>query len=166
MCVCVLINSLCCQWSFIALHSQYNAAQMHTHTHTHTHTHIYIYIHIYICVHFGSIPSLIHIWLNNIDIFFVYTFLYLSFQVAVSILWYPAGIGLKKPSIINWFPRTFCSILDHHQIVCILQKWCDLCMYKKLKQKMSVLFNQIYIYIYIYIYDTRLCNIFLLLFTF
>ena len=47
----------------------------------------------------------------------MYTFSYLFFWVAASILWYPA---VNKPPIIHWFPNTFYPILGHHQ-------WCVYC---------------------------------------
>ena len=51
-------------------------------THTHTHTHIYnvcmhTYIYIDICVFWGSVSSLRHIWLNSINIFWLQIFVFI-----------------------------------------------------------------------------------------
>ena len=66
--------------------------------------HAYTYIRIYmsvsvcvcvcvcVCVYLGSVSSLIHILLNNIDLFCIYIFLYMSFPVTKLNLWYPARI--------------------------------------------------------------------------
>ena len=87
-----------------------------------------LYIYMCVCVCLGSIFSLMHISLNNIDIFCLHTFV--STRV-------PSNYG----SFINWFPpdtiksmrqleRTYTEMYRHVYIV-----W----------------WNNIYIYIYIYI---------------
>ena len=89
-----------------------------SHTHTHTHTlslslYIYIYIYIYIYEYFASISSLIHIWLNIIDIF-IYIFFVNPFELPY---WsYDIRFELvDKSSMIIYFPSTFCPTLGHHQ---------------------------------------------------
>ena len=80
----------------------------HTHTHTHTHTHIYIY------VYFGGISSLIHVWLNIIDIFCLHIFFVNPFELANRSYDIRQDL-VDKPSIISYFPSTFCQTLGHLQ---------------------------------------------------
>ena len=59
----------------------------------------------YVYVYFGSIYSLIHIWLNLMDIF-VYIFFVNPFELpyrSYGIRWEL----VDKPSLISYFPSTF-----------------------------------------------------------
>ncbi len=82
-----------------------------------THTHIYVY------VYFGSISSLIHIWLNIIGIF-----VYIFFVNPFELLYWSYDIRrelVDKPSIISYFPSTYGPSSGED----VLQKWCNFCMY-------------------------------------
>ena len=99
------------QWMQIFLHRH---THEHTDTHTHEHTHTHTYIYIYFFFFFGSISSLIHFWLNIIDIFCQHIFFvnplelpYWSYDIRRELV--------DKPSIISYFPSTFCPTLVHHQ---------------------------------------------------
>ena len=81
-----------------------------------------MYIYIYIraarsCtlkyVYFGNISSLIHIWLNIIDIFCRHFFLN-PFKLPYRFYYIRRELA-DKPSITSYFPSTFCPILGHHQ---------------------------------------------------
>ena len=85
----------------------------HTHRPTHISPYIYICVCVCVCVCVCSIPSLMHISLNNIDMLGLHIFVYV-FPVAELILWYPTGIGWWN-SHNYCYPTTFFSILGHHQ---------------------------------------------------
>ena len=70
-----------------------------TKAHTHTHKHIYIYIYIYIWLNIRNIFAFV---------FFVNPFKlpYQSYDIRQELV--------DKPSIISYFPSTFCSTLGHH----------------------------------------------------
>ena len=83
---------------------------------------IYIYIYmcvcecvcVCVCVYLGSISSLMHISLNNIDMFCLHIFVYVLSQL---IDWF-YGIRwqfFNETPITNCYPSTFCPILDYHQ---------------------------------------------------
>ena len=61
----------------------------------------------YVCVYLGRISTLIHIWLNNIDI------LSIHFCIDPFKLLYRREL-VDKPSIINYFSSTFDQMLGHH----------------------------------------------------
>ena len=70
-------------------------------------------VRLYIWVHLGSISSLMHISLNNIDVLFTY-FCICPFQ---SLKWfYSIRWELVDETLItNCYSSTFCPILGHHQ---------------------------------------------------
>ena len=62
---------------------------MYVYIYIYIYIYMYVYIYTYIYIYIGSISSLIHIWLNIIDIF-VYIFFVNPFELP---LWSSAGIG-------------------------------------------------------------------------
>ena len=58
----------------------------------------YIYVCVCVCIYLGSISSLMHISLNNIDIFYS--------------IWWKL---VDETPITNCYPNTFCPILGDHQ---------------------------------------------------
>ena len=65
-------------------------------------------------VYLGSISSLMHISLNNIEILCLYIFCIYPFKLLHSFLGIRRELSNETP-IIDWFPTTFCPILAHHQ---------------------------------------------------
>ena len=66
-------------------------------------------------VYFSSISSLIHIWLNIIDIFCVHIFFFVN---PFKLPYWSNDIRrelVDKSSIISYFPSTFCPTLGHYQ---------------------------------------------------
>ena len=83
---------------------------LHTHTHTHTHTHKSTHTHKHTHIHTHT-----HIYLIEHDRHFLSTCVfvnpfelpYRSYDIRRELI--------DKPSIISYFPSTFCPTLGHHQ---------------------------------------------------
>ena len=78
-----------------------------------TFIYIYIYIGVCVCVCVCSISTLLHIWLNDKDIFCLHNFTFVLLRYRIDFYDIRRYL-INKTSIINFFPSTFCPILGHH----------------------------------------------------
>ena len=69
---------------------------------------LYIYIYIYIYIYRGSISSLMHISLNNIDMFWQPVLVYVLSSCPIDFM--ASGGNWLMNSTTNCYPSTFCSI--------------------------------------------------------